>query len=609
MTHPTSSTSATGGSANSQADSLDERSWRPRLAISATVRLLSLVIPAGVSFVAVWAAMVLVPQPATWGAIVPWLGLLVAVAFAAMHVAGFATRRLAPISALFQMSLVFPDAAPSRFQTALRSHTGRQLGKEAAIPTSFASHQAAAEHLVSLMARLSAHDRRTRGHSERVRAYSVMLGDEINLPADSLEKLNWASLAHDIGKLQVPDSVLNKSGRPTDDEWLVLKNHPGAAEKYIRALRPWLGDWIDCATQHHERMDGKGYPDGLSGDQISLAGRIVSIADAYDVMTAARSYKRPLPPAQARAELIRNSGTQFDPVLVRAFLEISIPRRRWVGGWLGWLAHLPNMLRLPVIPAAQTVGGAVAAGTVAAAAIIAAPLTELPPDEIPFTVERNVDDPVDALGPPPGEPDDSPDSVSDNDATTTTTLAFEKTPSTTVGTGPSTPSTTTTSDPSDPTASTTVAPSIPPPTTSTGSPTTTIGGSPTTSLPVGTTTTTTAGTGTTSTTTTSTTTTTTTTTTAAPAVTTANDDTSVILLAAGRDIQVLVNDDFGTSSANVSSLTVTSAPSRGTTSINGAIVHYTPGFLQIGGTDTFTYRICSVAGSCDTAVVTVFLTL
>ncbi|MEQ8839716.1 MAG: HD domain-containing phosphohydrolase [Acidimicrobiales bacterium] len=550
--------------------------------------MVSLLLPAAVGFLAVWASMVVVAKPKTLLLLLPWLALMVAAAFAGMRVANFATRRLAPLRALFQMSLVFPDAAPSRFGAALRAHTGRDLGRSVAIPATFESNQAAAEHLVELLARLSAHDRLTRGHSERVRAFSVMLGEEIGLNKNDLIKLNWASLAHDVGKLHVPESVLNKNGRPSDDEWTVLKSHPGHAEKYVRSLRPWLGDWVDCATQHHERIDGKGYPDGLAGEEISLSGRIVSIADAFDVMTATRSYKRPQPASQARAELLRNAGTQFDAALVRSFLQISIPRQRMITGWLGWLAHLPTMLRLPAIPAAvQSVGGVVAAGTITAAAVIATPLTELPEEEVSFAVERAVED------------DEAPGSTVPDDPTDLAPAPTTTTPRATTTAGDPTPTTTaadplapaTTRDPSDPTPTTTASPAT----------TTTAGTGTTTTATAGTdaTTTTTASTGTT--------TTTTTTTTLAPAVTEANDDSTTVLLGVGRTVAVLANDDFGTSSANTTTLAVVAGPSRGTTSVNQATgeITWSPTGLPIGGSDSFVYRICSMAGSCDTAMVTI----
>ncbi len=188
----------------------------------------------------------------------------------------------------------------------------------------------------------------TRGHAEHVRAYAHLIGQEIGLDEDDLAKLGWAALVHDVGKLEVPAALLNKAGRPTAEEWDVIRLHPAAAARHIEGLRPWLGGWVDAATQHHERLDGDGYPAGLRGPEISLGGRVVAIADAYDVMTSARSYKKPLPVAAARAELAHNAGTQFDPALVRAFLSVSLGRMRVVLGPLGWLTQLPQLLQAPV---------------------------------------------------------------------------------------------------------------------------------------------------------------------------------------------------------------------------------------------------------------------
>jgi len=275
---------------------------------------------------------------------------------------------------------VFPDEAPSRFSAALRSGSSRSLARRvdgsggAGTP-----EQAAAERLIELLSDFGRHDRLTRGHSERVRAYSVMLGEQINLSRDELDKLNWAALAHDLGKLDVPEAILNKAARPTEEEWKVLRGHPGAGAAYIDPLRDWLGDWIDAVTQHHERFDGTGYPNGFAGTEISLAGRIVSIADAFDVMSATRSYKKPLPPEQARAELLRNAGTQFDPRLVRSFLEISLGKMRWIIGPMGSLAQLPGLVRTPLTVIGSSATSVVTASAVTLAAIAGA----IAPEEAP----------------------------------------------------------------------------------------------------------------------------------------------------------------------------------------------------------------------------------
>ena len=580
-------TTATGGSAESQADSLDERSWRPRRGIGTLLRIAMVVVPAGLSFLAVWATMEVVPAPHALLPRLAWLGLLLAVAGAAMRTVRLLTRELAPLGTLFQMSLVFPDAAPSRFRTALRARTGRQLerGETGAAPTD----QEAAENLVVLLARIGSHDRLTRGHSERVRAYSVMLGEEIDLPADDLAKLNWAALAHDVGKLDVPAEILNKNGRPTDEEWQVLRSHPQAAAKFTESLRPWLGDWIDCATQHHERFDGGGYPAGLAGNEISLSGRIVSIADAFDVMTAARSYKRPLPVEQARAELLRNAGTQFDPRLVRSFLHISLPRPNRVAGWIGWMSSLPNFVAVPVVPAAQTAGNLVAAATISAAAILGAPVTQAAGDAVDFAVGRSVveDDAGTGTrttsGPAP-TPDDP-----------TTTTRATATPTTTT-TGTPTPE-----NPASTDSTSTTTPGVP------GLPavTTTLTETPTTTMPAVTTTTLTT---TTTTIAISTTTTSSTTTTTVP-TTTAVDDVATVVNIVGGTVAVLANDDFSGSSADTATLAVVSPPGRGTATVLGSLIRYTPDLFETGGTDTFTYRICSQAGSCDTATVVVALAI
>ena len=580
MTQTGPSTSATGGSADSQINTLDERAWQPRRGISRVIRLAAVVIPAAVSFGAVWAAMVVVPRPEPMLLVVAWLVMLIGVALAGTRAAGFATRRLTPLAALFRMSLVFPDAAPSRFHAALRSQSGRQLGRDA--EAGFSTHQDAAEHLIDLLARLSAHDRLTRGHSERVRAYAVMLGEELDLGADALAKLNWAALAHDIGKLHVPESILNKNGRPTDDEWLVLKEHPAAAAMHIEALRPWLGDWVDCATQHHERYDGSGYPSGLAGNRISLSGRIVAIADAFDVMTATRSYKRPFPASQARAELLRNAGTQFDPSLVRSFLEISIPAPRWAFGWIGWLSHLPTLVRVPGTPAVPSLGGVVAAGTVAAATFIGAPLTEPGPPTIDVAAERNID-----LDAPPTPADPGAESGPTTPPATVVAPTTSGPPtSTTVSSRPEATTTT------GPAGTPTTAPTTPTPPTST----------PPTS------TNTTVTTSTSTTTTSTSTSTTTTTTTASPDSTEAVDDAQTVILLIGRTIAVLANDDFGSSTADLETLQVVAPPSKGDATVVGDTIEYTPDLFATG-VDTFSYRICSMSGSCDSATVTVTIAL
>src|SRR5919106_4355338 len=213
------------------------------------------------------------------------------------------------------------------------------------------------------LAALDAHDRLTRGHSDRVRAYSQMIGQELGLSKHGVELLNWAALLHDVGKLGVPSEILTKPGRPTDEEWETLKRHPEVGLELIEPLRSWLGEWSQAVGHHHERWDGRGYPYGLAGDKISLAGRIVAVSDVFDVMTSARSYKSAGGAIEARNELARCADTQFDPRVVRAFLAVSLGRLRFAMGPLSWLAHAPILGRIPLTPAIGAVSGTLAAAT------------------------------------------------------------------------------------------------------------------------------------------------------------------------------------------------------------------------------------------------------
>src|SRR5690606_16449104 len=148
-------------------------------------------------------------------------------------------RRVLPIPALFRLSLVFPDHAPSRFKVAMRTNTLRALQRTLAAgerPDGSASFQEAAETIVALATPLSDHDRRTRGHTERVRAYSLMIGEELKLPTEDLERLHWAGMIHDIGKLEVPRAILNSPGRPDPEQWKVLQQHPAAGERLVEPL-------------------------------------------------------------------------------------------------------------------------------------------------------------------------------------------------------------------------------------------------------------------------------------------------------------------------------------------------------------------------------------
>ncbi len=337
--------------------------WTGRPGAAALVRAVAVVAPIAVSVAVTWRVSRWLPSAEAMVARAGlWLALS-ALATAIVFVVERVARRLLPLAALLKLSLAFPDQAPSRFRTALRTGTVRQLEQRVAEIKAhgFDEDEArAAEQLLELIAALSAHDRLTRGHAERVRAYSRMIGEELKLSDDELDKLHWAGLLHDVGKLFVPSEVLNKSGRLTDEEFEIIKGHPGWGAELCEPLRGWLGEWVDAVGQHHERWDGRGYPAGLAGADIARAARIVSVADVFDVITSARSYKEPQSATAGRAELAACAGTQFDPEMVRAFLNVGLGRLRLVMGPISWAAQLPVISRMPVGPAVGAVGGALA---------------------------------------------------------------------------------------------------------------------------------------------------------------------------------------------------------------------------------------------------------
>ncbi|MDP2044183.1 MAG: HD-GYP domain-containing protein, partial [Candidatus Omnitrophota bacterium] len=172
----------------------------------------------------------------------------------------------------------------------------------------------------SLARALEAKDSYTKGHSQRVSEYALNLAKCLRLNQEEIKLLEELSILHDIGKIGIPEKVLNKQGPLSEEEWRLIKKHPEIGEdilKHIEFLKPG----ISIVSHHHERPDGKGYPHGLKKEKISLLASIVAIADAYDAMTSDRPYRKAFAKDEAIAMIEKNTGTQFDNRVVEAFIE------------------------------------------------------------------------------------------------------------------------------------------------------------------------------------------------------------------------------------------------------------------------------------------------
>lgn len=180
--------------------------------------------------------------------------------------------------------------------------------------------------LESLATALEARDEYTRGHSQRVCELSLMVGERMGFGAEALEELRVGTILHDIGKIGVPDEILNKRGRLTDEEFIVMRQHPVIGYEICRPLMLSEGVLM-IIRNHHEKLDGTGYPDGLKGGELPLSLRIVCTVDAFDAMSSRRPYREVMDPLHVQAELSKGAGTQFDPVVIETLREL-LPTER-----------------------------------------------------------------------------------------------------------------------------------------------------------------------------------------------------------------------------------------------------------------------------------------
>lgn len=173
----------------------------------------------------------------------------------------------------------------------------------------------------ALSGAVDAKDTYTNGHSLRVAEYSKEIARRTGLPGNAQDDIYMMGLLHDVGKIGVPDAIINKPAHLTEDEYEVIKNHPVMGARILKNIN----DFPKLATGarwHHERYDGKGYPDGIAGEEIPLEARIIAVADAYDAMSSRRSYRDVLPQEMVRAEIVKGKGTQFDPDITEIALKM-----------------------------------------------------------------------------------------------------------------------------------------------------------------------------------------------------------------------------------------------------------------------------------------------
>ena len=216
---------------------------------------------------------------------------------------------------------IYPDVLLHRVERIIevdRSH--KSMAQE--IEARTAAFEVLSKQIVqTLAAAIDAKDTYTNGHSDRVASYSREIAKRYGYDEKAQEDIYMMGLLHDVGKIGVPDEIINKPGKLTDEEFASIKEHPIIGDRILKKVSR-MPKLAIGARWHHERYDGRGYPDGLKGDDILEEARIIAVADAYDAMTSHRSYRDVLPQEVVRAEIEKGKGTQFDPVFADIMLQM-----------------------------------------------------------------------------------------------------------------------------------------------------------------------------------------------------------------------------------------------------------------------------------------------
>jgi response regulator RpfG family c-di-GMP phosphodiesterase len=220
--------------------------------------------------------------------------------------------------------LLQEKAYKKNLESEVQSKTS-ELAEKNLLLERYSSHleKATVQIMMSLQTAMEEKDGYTAGHTRRVTELALLLGQGAGLNGDDILVLRRASQFHDIGKLVVDVSCIQKAGELTPEEWELIKKHPGVGASIIEPLT-FMERERDIIRHHHERLDGTGYPDGIGGNELDTLTRIITIADSYDAMTSRRNYRRNLTTTEAMGELWRCAGTQFDPELVEIFAGVVL---------------------------------------------------------------------------------------------------------------------------------------------------------------------------------------------------------------------------------------------------------------------------------------------